>query len=136
MVISLEIKILIIAVYFGNGKSIKKVQEEIKKRWPTLPKYPSRNGIVCTIKKFKETGSLFRKKFQRQKNVLTEDKVIDVLALIHSKPQISISKLAATSGISYGPAHNIIKSNKFRPYKQQKVQKLKGILLIFDVAWY
>ena len=52
---SLEVKILIIGLYFSE-KSVEKVLELIKNRYPGWEKYPGISTIRVIVKKFNETG--------------------------------------------------------------------------------
>ena len=94
---SIEVKILIIGIYF-SGQSFSKTLKTLKDRHPGWAKYPGIMTICDLIKKFKETGNIGRRKYVRQPTVLTEEKITDVMAEVLLNPQQSSKTLAAKAG--------------------------------------
>lgn len=77
------------------------------------------------IEKFLETGSVLDdKRSGRPKTATALGNQIDVLGAIHLNPTVSIRSIARESGISTTSITQILKVNKFHPFKVHILHKL------------
>ena len=72
----------------------------------------------------RETGAFADKKWNRKRNVLTEEKLDDIGACFKQSPHKSLSKLAQQLGVFVSSVWNATELLKFKPYKIGRVHKL------------
>ena len=70
---------------------------------------PCVNTIRALAKRFRETGSVSNRKSNRQRRVLTEEKLDDIAERLEHTPQKSLKRLAQETGISESSARNATK---------------------------
>lgn len=92
-------------------------------RYPDRP-HPSCSAFSRLEKKARFTGSLATRKRQRAKRVTNEEAEIDVLAALYDRPQMSTREISNELGVSQTSIINILKRQKFHPFKISLHQEL------------
>jgi len=98
---------------------------DIRRNLPFDSELPSRNGIRNTLKKWKENGSIHRRKKTQPKSILTPANINNVREIIENDPKKSTRRVALESGISRGSVMRALKFLDMRPYRPTMVQELK-----------
>ena len=123
---SIEDKTELISIYLSVN-SFRRTAEIFKERHPGRERYPGHVTIQELFQKFQNFGTLERKKvINKKKTVITEDKVIDILAEITNNTIQTGSTLGNKAGVSKSSANKCLKSLGFKPYKLRRVQPLYG----------
>lgn len=113
-------------IYGSVGRNAVAAAEEFHHRFPDVPK-PTSRTINRIMRKFRETGSVGRRKYrQRERPVTGQEATIDVLANVRIQPRLSIRKRAQEAGMSITSMQRILRRNKMFPYKFRRVQELHG----------
>jgi transposase len=121
---TIEERVEMVLLYGDNHNSLRDVANIFHFRHPDRPK-PSPNAISETVTRFKETGNVNDKaRSGRPKTSLSEDKIIDVLAMFTRSPVKSVRKGAAEAGISKSSVYQILKKHKWHPFKVHLIQEL------------
>lgn len=121
MVYTLEERIEIVFIYGEEGQCARRTAATFNERYPG--KNVSHTYVIQLIKKFKETGCVINKKTNQPK-LINEAAQIEIMGHFAMNPTSSIRQVSATTGMSMGSVHKILKLNKFHPYKIQPYQKL------------
>lgn len=116
----------LILMYGECGRNIKATARAYQQRFPEHNQ-PSESTILRIVTKFRETGSVGRKKYsQRERPITNEEASIDIVASVEVAPRVSIRQRADAANMSRASVHRILKREKVRPYKCHRVQELHG----------
>lgn len=85
----------------------------------------SKSTVVRTIQRFENSGSVKNlPRSGRPKTATNEEKAVNVLQSFVENPHVSINRVAQEHEICHGSVHNILKVNKYHPYKVHLTQEL------------
>ena len=103
--------------------SCREVVRRFQANYPGV-RVPSREEFRLLVNKFRETGSIFDKKRNVKRRVLTEQKLEEIGERLENSPQKSLRRLAQETDISKASAWKAIKLLKLKSYKVNVVQEL------------
>lgn len=87
----------------------------------------SKSTVVRTIGRVIETGSVKdRPRSGRPRTVFDDDSSIIILQSFVENPHASIRQISAENEVSISGVHNLLKNQKFHPYKLHHTQELLG----------
>lgn len=88
---------------------------------------PSENTFKNIFENIENHGSFAKPYTRRQKPVVNEQNVANVVNTVEGQPTISIRAMSNLLHISYSSFQRILKENKFRPYCVNLVQELRPL---------
>jgi hypothetical protein len=119
-----RINILIMRGYGDLKRSYQAVADLFNERFPNRPPI-SKNGVVTTIHRFEEHGTVKDlPRSGRPKTATNEDVATDVLVTVMEEPHSTLRNLGTEYNISSYSVWKILNSNKYHPYKIHLVQEL------------
>jgi AraC-like DNA-binding protein len=114
---TLEEKIEICEIYHRT-RSVILTQREFRQKFGKKP--PSKPMILYQQTKFRETGSVTRRQYERARPVLTETKMDEILEFFLINPKTSLYRAAQQLQISEPSLRRAVRKElKFCPYKIQ-----------------
>ena len=119
-----RIEILILRRCGDKKRTYEQVVRQFNNTHPD--RLPICKSTVCkTVFRFQDTGSVNdRSKSGRPKMATNEDNSLEVCASVVEDVHTSVRKIAQQTGIGKSSVHQILKGNKFHPYKIKYVQEL------------
>jgi Helix-turn-helix domain (DUF4817) len=114
---TLEEKVAICEIYHRTG-SVVLTQREFKKKFDKKP--PSKCMIMYQQNKFRETGAITRRQYERDRPVLTQTKVDEIFEFFIINPKTSLIRAAQQHSISEPSLRRAVRNEiRFFPYKIQ-----------------
>lgn len=90
-------------------------------------RHPQNASFRTVLERFVTTGSVQKKKRNRNSIVATEEREFHVVALLQENPHRSIREISKTVEISATSVYRIVKKHKYHPYHIQLHQELLDI---------
>lgn len=117
-----RIEILMMVGYGDRSRTQLEVVRLFREKYPNLP--PISQGTVSKIEKqFRQNGHL-RSIQAKRRSAMDDDTKVNVLLKIQESPSISSRQVATENDISQTSVLNVLKANKYHPYKITMVQEL------------
>jgi hypothetical protein len=95
---TIQQRVYLVEMYF-KYESARKCRRKFRCQFPGQP-VPSRQSIHYLVNKLTATGSLVDKKPDRQRTVLTDEKLAEIGARVETSPRKSLRRLAQETRVS------------------------------------
>lgn len=117
--------ILIFQGYGDNTRSYQEVCNLFNARYPN--KHITKSTVCKTLRRYQETGTNnSMPRTGRPKTATDDESKINVLLQIEESSKVSTRQLATNTVISQKSVRNILKEEKYKPYKINYTQELFG----------
>lgn len=116
-----RVLLLMMRGYGDRVRSYREVQLLFNGLFPERETEIPQATVVKTVQRFELTGSIkSRVKPGRPKSETNEEKYLDILQNFVEDPLTSLRKVAIEQEVHYTYVRNVLKENKFKPYKNYK----------------